>query len=59
MFGLGMGELIVVAIVIVVFFGAKRLPQMGGSLGKALKNFKTEVTKKDDPEEIEDKSEES
>ncbi len=58
MFGLGVGELIVVAVVVVIFFGAKRLPQMGGSLGKALKNFKTEVTKKDDPE-IEDKSEEA
>ncbi|MCB9092150.1 MAG: twin-arginine translocase TatA/TatE family subunit [Halobacteriovoraceae bacterium] len=54
MFGLGIGEILIILVVLVVFFGAKRLPQMGGSLGKALKNFKKEVTRKDD--EIEDKS---
>lgn len=54
MFGLGIGEILIILVVLVVFFGAKRLPQMGGSLGKAFKNFKKEVTRKDD--EIEDKS---
>jgi sec-independent protein translocase protein TatA len=48
MFGLGYGELILIAVVILVIFGAKRLPQIGGSLGEAFKNFKKEITHKDD-----------
>lgn len=48
MFGLGTGELVIIAVVVILLFGAKRIPQMGGSLGEALKNFKKEVTKKDD-----------
>ncbi len=48
MFGLGLQEILIIGAVIMFFFGAKRLPQMGQSMGKALKNFKDEVTKKDD-----------
>lgn len=40
MFGLGPTEIIVCAIVIVLLFGTKRLPELGGGLGKAISNFK-------------------
>ncbi len=40
MFGLGMGELIVVLVVVMVFFGGSRLPKLGSSLGEAINNFK-------------------
>jgi len=50
--GLGTTEIIVLGVIFIVLFGAKRLPQMGGSIGKALKNFKDEVTKKDDSSKI-------
>jgi sec-independent protein translocase protein TatA len=40
MFGLGMGELVVLLIVIVFLFGGKKLPQLGSAMGKALVNFK-------------------
>ena len=40
MFGLGMQELIIVMIIVVVLFGATRLPQLGSGIGKAIKNFK-------------------
>ena len=36
----GMGELVVIFLIIVVLFGAKRLPEIGRALGKALREFK-------------------
>jgi sec-independent protein translocase protein TatA len=51
MFGLGYGELLIIALVVVVVFGAKRLPQIGGSMGEAFKNFKKEITNKSDDDE--------
>ncbi len=40
MFNIGMGELIVIFLIILVLFGAKRLPEIGNALGKAIKEFK-------------------
>jgi sec-independent protein translocase protein TatA len=40
MFGLGTSELILILIIVVVLFGASRLPQIGKGLGEAIKNFK-------------------
>lgn len=37
---LGMGELIVILLVVIVLFGAGRLPQIGEGFGKAIRNFK-------------------
>jgi sec-independent protein translocase protein TatA len=38
--GLGMGELIVIFMVVLLLFGAKRLPEIGSSLGKGIREFK-------------------
>ena len=60
MFGLGMPELIVILVIVLVIFGASRLPQLGEGLGKAIKGFKkgisdsSEGTK--DPDKKEGKS---
>ena len=50
MFGIGMPELLVILVIILVIFGAGKLPQIGEGLGKGIRNFKKATTK--DPEEI-------
>nr|WP_218083057.1 twin-arginine translocase TatA/TatE family subunit [Anthocerotibacter panamensis] len=40
MFGLGTPELLVIGVIAVFLFGAKKLPELGSSFGKALKGFK-------------------
>jgi len=40
MFGFGMPQLILILIILVVIFGPGKLPQLGASLGSAIRNFK-------------------
>ncbi len=40
MFGLGVGELVIILVIILIMFGAGRLPELGTSLGEGIKNFK-------------------
>jgi sec-independent protein translocase protein TatA len=56
MFGLGMPELIVILVIALLVFGAGRLPEIGSSLGKAIKGFK-EASDKREPEPPEPKGE--
>jgi TatA/E family protein of Tat protein translocase len=51
MFGLGMPELVVILIIVLVVFGASRLPQLGEGLGKAIKGFKKGLSSDDNKEE--------
>ena len=41
--GLGMGEMIVIFLVVLLLFGAKRLPEIGSSLGKGIREFKGSI----------------
>jgi sec-independent protein translocase protein TatA len=50
MFGIGMPELLVILVIILVIFGAGKLPQIGEGLGRGIRNFKKATTK--EPEEI-------
>jgi sec-independent protein translocase protein TatA len=56
MFGLGMSELLVILVIILIIFGAGKLPEIGGGIGKAIKNFKeaTKDANSKDPDKIED-----
>ena len=42
--GLGAGELVFIFLIVLLLFGAKRLPEIGSSLGKGIREFKTSVT---------------
>ncbi len=41
--GIGMGEMILMFLIVLVLFGAKRLPEIGSSLGKGIREFKSSV----------------
>ncbi len=41
MFGLGIPELLIILVIIIVIFGASRLPQIGEGLGKGIRNFRS------------------
>lgn len=41
--GLGMGEILLIFLVVLLLFGAKRLPEIGGSLGKGIREFKSSI----------------
>ncbi|MCK4507916.1 MAG: twin-arginine translocase TatA/TatE family subunit [Desulfuromonadales bacterium] len=43
MFGLGTTELIIILVLVMIVFGAGKLPSVGGALGKGLRNFKDGV----------------
>lgn len=48
---LGMPELLVILVIIILIFGANRLPELGRGIGKGIRNFKDatrEGTKKDE-----------
>ncbi len=49
MFGLGMPELLVILVIALLVFGAGRLPEVGSSLGRAIRGFK-EASEKKEPE---------
>jgi sec-independent protein translocase protein TatA len=47
-FGLGFGELILIFAVLLLVFGAKRLPEIGGAMGKSIRDFKRTLNGLDD-----------
>lgn len=64
MFGLGLPELLIILVIVVVIFGASRLPQIGEGLGKGIKNFRSATREPPEidvtpgkPDEQDDKSE--
>jgi sec-independent protein translocase protein TatA len=49
MFGLGSSELMIILVLVLIVFGAGKLPEIGSALGKGLSSFKKAV---EDPNEI-------
>jgi len=58
MFGIGMWELGFILIIVLIIFGAGKLPEIGTGMGKAIRNFKgaTSDSEKKEHEKIDDKS---
>jgi sec-independent protein translocase protein TatA len=58
MFGLGHWELLIILVLVMIIFGAGKLPEIGAGLGKSIRNFKkgvadVETEIKKEPEKIE------
>ncbi len=47
-FGIGPTELILALVIVLILFGAGRLPEIGGAMGKAIREFRGSVSGKDD-----------
>ena len=47
MFGLGTQELLIILVLVLILFGAGKLPQVGSALGKGIRNFKAGATGED------------
>jgi sec-independent protein translocase protein TatA len=51
MFGLGMGEMVVILMVVLLFLGPKKIPQLAKGLGEGIKEFKNSIAGKEEEEE--------
>ena len=48
MFGLGVPELLVILVIVMIIFGAGKLPEIGGAIGKGIRSFKKSVKEPDE-----------
>jgi sec-independent protein translocase protein TatA len=53
--GLGLSEIIIIALVVLLLFGGKKIPELMNGLGKGVKSFKDGVKGIDDSEKSDDK----
>ncbi|MDE5833350.1 MAG: twin-arginine translocase TatA/TatE family subunit [Desulfovibrio sp.] len=48
MFSIGPAQILIILLIVLVLFGAKKLPEIGGGLGKAIRNFRKATTEPDE-----------
>ena len=54
---MSIGHWLIVLIVVVLLFGAKKIPELGKGVGKGIKTFKKEMEEDDEPQKVEKKME--
>ncbi|MBI3767004.1 MAG: twin-arginine translocase TatA/TatE family subunit [Deltaproteobacteria bacterium] len=47
MFGMGLPELLVILVIVLIIFGAGKLPELGDNLGKGIRNFRKATSEPD------------
>ncbi len=52
---IGWPQLLIILLIVLVLFGAKKLPQIGGNLGKAIKNFRGSLSSEAQDDDEQDK----
>ena len=57
MFGLGLTEVIIILVIVLIIFGAGKLPKIAKSIGEGIKEFKKATKEKESKEEKEEKKE--
>lgn len=57
MMGIGFPELMIILVIIMIIFGAGKLPEIGSAFGRSIKNFKTSMKEAEEAEGTEAKAE--
>ncbi len=47
MLGIGLPELLIILVIVLIIFGAGKLPELGGAIGKSIRSFKRSVHEKE------------
>ncbi|MCD6569878.1 MAG: twin-arginine translocase TatA/TatE family subunit [Deltaproteobacteria bacterium] len=55
--GIGMTEIIIILVIVLIIFGAGKLPEVGSALGRGIKNFKSAVTEPEEKKSVESEKE--
>ena len=58
MFGIGFQEIIIIALIVLLFFGGKKIPELMKGLGKGVRSFKDGMNGKDDSQQEKEAEEE-
>ncbi|QPJ62816.1 MAG: twin-arginine translocase TatA/TatE family subunit [Candidatus Nitronauta litoralis] len=53
MMGIGFPELMIILVIIMIIFGAGKLPEIGSAFGRSIKNFKTSMREAEEAEQVE------
>ena len=56
--GIGVPELIIVLVIVMIIFGVGRLPEVGGAMGKAIREFRKSQTPSEEGTEVEEETKE-
>lgn len=56
--GVSVQQLLIILAIIVLLFGAKKIPELAKGVGKGIKTFKKEMEEDDEPQKVEKKAEE-